>query len=164
MTKYTTSNLNISTVTKAKPKDKLYRLRDGGGLFCEVLTTGAKVWRFNYRIHGKQKTFTIGKFPDTSISEARTSRDEAKKLVSSGIDPSQQKQINKKALTENTFQKIAEVWLKHQKPEWSAEHYRRTKSYLERDVFPWLGNREAKSIEAPDIIPIITKVLQSIRE
>ncbi len=158
MSKYTTSNLKDSEVRHAKPQDKLYRLRDGGGLFCEVLKTGAKVWRYNYRINGKQKTFTIGKYPDTSLSEARTSRDEAKKLVSMGVDPSQQKQINKKALKENTFQKIAEVWLVHQKPQWSAEHYRRTKSYLERDVFPWLGNREAKAIEAPEIIAVIMKV------
>ena len=158
MTKYTTSNLNGSTVKNAKAKDKLYRLRDGGGLFCEVLTTGAKVWRYNYRINGKQKTFTIGKYPDTSLSDARTSRDEAKMLVSSGIDPSQQKQINKKALTENTFQKIAEVWLKHQKPEWSAEHYRRTESYLTRDVYPFIGDRETKSILAPELIPIIMNV------
>ena len=158
MSKYTTSNLQDSAVRHAKPQDKLYRLRDGGGLFCEVLTSGSKVWRYNYRINGKQKTFTIGKYPDTSLSEARTSRDEAKKLVSMGIDPSQQKQISKKALKENTFQKIAEVWLVHQKPQWSAEHYRRTKSYLERDVYPWLGNREAKAIEAPEIIAVIMKV------
>lgn len=158
MSKYTTSNLQDSAVRAAKPQDKLYRLRDGGGLFCEVLTSGAKVWRYNYRIHGKQKTFTIGKYPDTSLSDARTSRDDAKKLVSSGVDPSQLKQINKKTLTENTFQKIAEVWLKHQKPEWSAEHYRRTDSYLKRDVYPFIGDRETKSILAPELIPIIMKV------
>jgi len=158
MKKYTTSKLSDSEVRHAKPQAKLYRLRDGGGLFCEVLTTSAKVWRYNYRIHGKQKTFTIGNYPDTSLSEARTSKDNAKKLVSAGIDPSQQKQIKKKSLKENTFQKIAEVWLAQQKTEWSAEHYRRTKSYLERDVFPWLGDREAKTIEAPEIIPIIMRV------
>jgi hypothetical protein len=55
-----------------------------------------RVWRYAYRLQGKQKTFTIGKYPDTSLSEARTSRDNAKKLVSAGIDPSQQKQIVKR--------------------------------------------------------------------
>ena len=138
--------------------DHVNRLRDGGGLYCEVLTTGAKVWRYNYRIHGKQKTFTIGEYPDTSLSDARTSRDEAKKLVSLGVDPSQQKQIDKKAIKENTFQAIAEVWLEEQKPNWSASNYNRIKSYLNRDVFPYMGKREAKAIEAPELIPIIKRV------
>ena len=158
MKKYTTQKLSDPVIRHAKPKDKLYRLRDGGGLFCEVLTTGSKVWRYNYRLHGKQKTFTIGEYPDTSLSEARTSKDEAKKLVSAGIDPSQQKQIQKKSLQENSFQEIAKVWLAHQKSEWSEAHYKRTKSYLERDVYPWLGDRETKTIEAPEIIPVIMKV------
>jgi hypothetical protein len=50
------------------------------GLYCDVRTTGVKIWRYNYRLHGKQKTFTIGEYPDTSLSDARTSKDEAKKL------------------------------------------------------------------------------------
>lgn len=158
MKKYATQKLSDPTVRNAKPQDKIYRLRDGGGLYCEVLTTGAKVWRYNYRIHGKQKTFTIGEYPDTSLSEARTSKDNAKKLVSEGIDPSQQKQIEKSALKENNFQSIAEVWLEQQKPNWSASNYNRIKSYLERDVFPYLGKRQAKSIEAPELIPIIMRV------
>ena len=56
---YTTQKLSDPEVRHAKGQDKLYRLRDGGGLYCEVLTTGSKVWRYNYRVHGKQKTFTI---------------------------------------------------------------------------------------------------------
>lgn len=67
MKKYTTQKLSDPVIRHAKPKDKLYRLRDGGGLFCEVLTTGSKVWRYNYRLHGKQKTYTIGEYPDTSL-------------------------------------------------------------------------------------------------
>jgi hypothetical protein len=52
-----------------------------GALSLDIMPSGSKVWRYAYRIHGKQKTFTIGKYPDTSLSDARTSRDKAKMLV-----------------------------------------------------------------------------------
>ncbi len=124
-------------------------------MYCEVLTTGAKVWRYNYHIHGKQKTFTIGEYPDPAYQMPVPAEMRQKKLVSLGVeDPSQQKQIDKKAIKENTFQAIAEVWLEEQKSNWSASNYNRIISYLNRDVFPYIGKREAKAIEAPELIPI----------
>jgi integrase len=158
MTKYTINKLSPSEVRHAKPEDKLYRLRDGGGLYCDVLPTGKKVWRYNYRIHQKQKSFTIGEYPNISLSDARRRRDEAKQQVSESIDPSEQKQISKHSLKENSFEAIAKAWLEHNKNEWSEGHYQRNKSYLIRDVFPFIGNADAQKIEAPEIISIIKKV------
>lgn len=112
MSSYKTYKLTDPKCRTAKPKAKLYKLRDGGALSLDVMPSGTKAWRYSYRIHGKQKTFTIGKYPETSLSEARTSRDKAKKLVSSGVDPSQQKQIIKRQIAEDSFQGGAEVWLK----------------------------------------------------
>ena len=63
MTKYQTNKLSPVEVRHAKPTDKLYRLRDGGGLSCDILTSGKKIWRYSYRFNGKQKTFTIGEYP-----------------------------------------------------------------------------------------------------
>ena len=111
MSKYQTNKLSPSEVRHAKPQYKLYRLRDGGGLSCDVLTSGKRVWRYNYRIHGKQKTFTIGEYPTVGLSDARLERNKAKDKVKAGIDPSLQKQVNKKSLKENNFKAIAEIWL-----------------------------------------------------
>lgn len=155
---YTTNKLSDPEVRHAKPQDKLYRLRDGGGLSCDVLTTGAKVWRYNYRIHGKQKTLTIGSYPDIGLSVARSLRDNAKETVSKGVDPAQQKQLKKKYSLENNFQAIAEQWISEQKPNWSESHYSRITSYLERDAYPFIGSRDVSSIEAPELIAIILKV------
>ena len=158
MKKYTTHKLSPATVRHAKPKDKLYRLRDGGGLSCDILTTGRKVWRYAYRIHNKQKTFTIGAYPEIGLSDARIKRDEAKEKVKAGIDPSLEKQIAKVAIKENSFQAIAESWLEHKKNEWSGATHDRTKSYLVRDVYPWLGKRDISIISTSEIILVIKKI------
>jgi len=71
MKKYTTSKLSDPEIRHAKPANKIYKLADGGGLYCSVLTTGTKTWRYNYRIFGKHKTFTIGNYPEISLSDAR---------------------------------------------------------------------------------------------
>lgn len=158
MKKYSTQKLSDPEVRHAKPQDKLYRLRDGGGLYCEVLVTGAKTWRYNYRFDGKQKTFTIGSYPDVSLSEARALRDKAKNDIKNKIDPSQRKQLNKQNTLQNNFQAIAQKWMNEQKPQWSKSHYDRIKSYLTKDVFPFIGSRDVSTIEAPEIISIILKV------
>ncbi len=158
MKKYTTNKLSDPEIRHAKPKDKAYKLQDGGGLYCQVLTTGTKTWRYNYRIYGKHKTYTIGNYPDIGLSEARKKRDEAKALIQTGIDPSQQKQIQKKAITENSFQAIAESWLASQKGNWSSSHYKRASSYLKRDAFPIIGRNEISTIEAPQIIAVVKRV------
>lgn len=133
---------------------------DGGGLYCEVLPTGTKVWRYNYRMHGKHKTFTIGEYPQTSLADARKQRDDAKEKIRRGIDPSEQKQIAKAFVSERAFQAIAESWLEHKSKEWSATYSKKVSSYLNRDVFPFLGKREAQTIEAPEIITVIKRVAE----
>ena len=159
MNKYTTHKLSDPDVRHAKPREKSYKLPDGGGLYCEILSTGTKSWRYRYRIQGKEKTFTIGNYPDVGLSEARTLRDRAKAKIKTGVDPSQQKQIEKKLLKENTFQAIAEKWIDTKKPPaGSASNYKRVDAYLKRDVYPVLGNRDIATIKAPEIIPVITNV------
>ena len=99
MKKYTTHKLSDPDIRHAKAKDKNYKLQDGGGLYCHILTTGTRAWRYRYRFLSKEKTYTIGNYPEIGLSEARTKRDKAKSKVKAGIDPSQQKQAKKLALT-----------------------------------------------------------------
>jgi hypothetical protein len=75
----------------AKPKAKLYRLFDGLGLYIEIDPNGGKYWRFKYQFQKKEKRLVIGKYPETSLVEAREKRDEARKLVTANVDPSAQK-------------------------------------------------------------------------
>nr|CAA6802549.1 MAG: Integrase family protein [uncultured Thiotrichaceae bacterium] len=158
MTKYSTHKLSDPDVRHAKPKEKLYRLRDGGGLSCDVLPTGSKVWRYSYRFNTKQKTFTIGNYPGVSLSDARKQRDAAKDKVKAGIDPSLEKQTLRHTSTETSFHAIAEEWYTSNVGGWSEGYSARVYSYLKRDVYPVLGRMEISSITAPTIIMIVKTV------
>ena len=96
-------------IRQAKPKDKPYKVSDGGGLYLLINATG-KYWRLNYRFAGKQKTLAAGVYPVVSLIDARKKREEAKALLAKDIDPSVTKALNKQAIrtaAENTFQAIA---------------------------------------------------------
>lgn len=80
----------------AKPRDKNYRLFDSGGLYLDVTKSGKKVWRLKYHFHGREKLFTIGHYPALSLVAAREKRELAKQAITEGIDPSEEKQEQKK--------------------------------------------------------------------
>lgn len=82
----------------AKASDKPRKLSDGGGIFLLVNPNGAKYWRLAYRYGGKQKVFALGVFPDTRLSEVRIKREEARRLVAYGVDPSAAEQATKAAV------------------------------------------------------------------
>ena len=75
-------------VRNAKPKDKSYKLFDGGGLYLEVFPTGSRLWRMKFRqANGKKSRLSFGAYPDVSLEQARQKREEARKLKAEGIDP-----------------------------------------------------------------------------
>ena len=82
--------LTDAKIRAAKPTDKAYKLTDGAGMFLLVHPNGSRYWRLRYRILGKEKTLALGVYPEVSLSEARTKRDEARKLISEGVDPCEQ--------------------------------------------------------------------------
>ena len=82
-----TGKLTDSTIRNATPKDKPFKLFDGGGLFLLVTPTGSKLWRLKYRFHGKEKGLALGVYPAVSLADARKSRDQARRLLVSGLDP-----------------------------------------------------------------------------
>jgi len=74
-------SLTDTEIKKVKPADKPIKLTDGGGLFLLVVPAGGKWWRFNYRFDGKQKTLSMGIYPDVPLIRARERRDEARRLL-----------------------------------------------------------------------------------
>ena len=87
--------LTDAKIRAAKPTDKAYKLTDGAGMFLLVHPNGSRYWRLRYRILGKEKTLALGVYQEVSLSEARTKRDEARKLISEGVDPCEQKRAKK---------------------------------------------------------------------
>ncbi|BBS35940.1 hypothetical protein WP5S18E01_07870 [Enterobacter cloacae] len=80
--------LNARQVDAAKPREKAYKLADGAGLYLEVVPSGSRYWRMKYRFNGKEKRMAFGVYPAVSLAQVRALRDEAKKKLVEGIDPS----------------------------------------------------------------------------
>jgi hypothetical protein len=92
---------------KLIPTGKTRRLFNGGGLYLEVSPTGGLWWRLKYRIHGREKRLSLGTYPEVSLKEVRTKRDDTRKLLSLGVDPSLARKAEKAAgatRSANTFE------------------------------------------------------------
>ena len=138
--------LTDTAVRNVKAKGRPYKITDGGGLYLLVKPAG-KYWRLNYRFADKQQTLALGVYPSVSLAEARRKRDEAKALLAKGINPSIAKAIKKQTdqyAAENTFKAVALEWHVKQAATWAESTAHNIKRYLEKDIFPWLGNRVIK--------------------
>ena len=80
--------LSNTAIRALKPGPKPVKVFDQGGLFLVVSPAGGKWWRLKYRFDGKEKLLSLGTYPDTSLAMARGKRDEARRLLAGGIDPS----------------------------------------------------------------------------
>lgn len=146
----------------AKPKDKAYKLFDGGGLYLLVKPSGTRLWRLKYRYLGKEKTFSIGPYPVVSLAQARDARQDAKNLLSQNppIDPMSQKDNKRTAIrnAESTFKAVALDWFENQKGTWSEGYAQKNKRILEMNLFPYIGNDPIASIKPPDLLDCLRKV------
>lgn len=147
--------LTDAKIRVAKPDAKPYKLTDSAGLHLLVHTNGSKYWRLRYRHLGKEKTLALGLYPDVSLSEARLKRDEARKLITDGIDPCEQKRVSKAVTDTNlSFETIARQWHASNK-KWSESHSEKVLKSLESHVFPYIGLRDITTLKTPDLlIPI----------
>ena len=83
--------LTDTAIRSAKPREKPYKMGDSGGLFLLVQPSGGRLWRFKYRVDGREKKLAIGTYPDVTLAEARRKRDEARQQLAEGRDPSMEK-------------------------------------------------------------------------
>ena len=146
---------------KADAGGKDIKLSDAGGLFLLVKPNGAKYWRLSYRHLGKQKTLAVGVYPTVTLKDARDAREEAKRLLSQGIDPSahrQQTKALKLELAGNSFEAITREWLAMRTPLWSASNALKVCRSFEADLFPWLGHRPITDISAPDLLAVFRRI------
>lgn len=154
--------LTDTKVKNAKPAVKAIKLTDGFGLYLLVHPNGSKYWQLGYRFDGKQKVFSIGVYPAVSLADARQRRDEAKKLLASGIDPSAKKQADNKSVLEkrnNTraFKTVAKNWFAT-KSTWSEDYQRSVWTRLETYLFPDIGNKDVGELDTGDLLVPIKKI------
>jgi len=156
-----TNRLTDIAIRKIKPAEKLRKVTDGAGLYLEVAPSGGKLWRYAYRFGGKQKLLALGKYPDISLQEARKRHAEARERLAQGFDPSAVKQAQKAAGKErvaNSFEVVAREWFATWKTDKAESHYSKVIARLEKDVFPYIGNRPISEIKAPDVLSVLRRI------
>lgn len=150
-------------VRTAKPEAKAYKLTDGEGMVLLVHPNGSKYWRLRYRFGGKEKMLALGKYPEISLADARARRDEARKQLANGIDPSDKKKIDKIEQAETrTFKEVAIEWHATNK-KWSKDHSNRVLKTLEDYLFPSIGKCNITELKTRDLLAPIKAVEKSGR-
>lgn len=155
--------LTVLAARKAEPREKPYKLAAGGGLYLEVMPTGAKYWRWKYRYGNKEKRIALGVFPEISLARAGELRDEARAQLRNGVDPAAQRKLDKLAnhlSIENTFAAIAREWLDTKVGEWVPEHTAKIQAWLENHVSPWIGDKPVAELEAPEVLSMLRRLVK----
>jgi len=143
------------------PDKKRARMTDAGGLYLEVSPAGSKRWFQKIYRSGKETRLALGSYPTVSLTAARRARDAAKLQKAEGTDPIQAKKVGKlKAMNPagDTFKVVSLEWFEKQQSQWSEAHAVRAKRQLERDLFPWLGERRLAEIEPVELLATLRKV------
>lgn len=156
-----TNKLTDSMVKSAKPEgQKRRKLADGGGLTL-IIKPESKVWWFRYRFGGKEKTYSLGSYPEVSLKDAREGRDAARKLLQQKKDPvTHRRSEGAKNLSaaSNTFKTVAEDWLKLQKGQLQDSTIDVTRNRLTKWIYPHLGSMPITEIEPPLVLQVLRKI------
>lgn len=153
--------LTDTAIKKATASAKPYRLTDGRGLHLLVRPNGSKLWQLRYRFAGKEKTASLGQYPDVSLRTARERRDLTRSQIADGIDPVAKKRADKAASADraaSSFEAVAREWWAQWKAARSASHVQYVIRRLEANVFPVIGGRPVAEIEAPELVAIMRTV------
>jgi integrase len=148
------TEINLRAV---KPREKAYKVFDERGLYLHVFPAGGRLWRFKYRVAGREKLLALGSYPDVGLKRAREKRDEARKLVADGIDPSA-KRRSEKAAGANTFEAIGREWMELQRKRLDEKTYARNLRFLEQFLFPALGRRPITAVRAQEVLAALKRI------
>lgn len=146
---------------KPQPGMRYRKLADQGGLYLWLTTDGTRSWRYDYRLAGVRKTFTIGLYPDVSLAEAREHHSDARKLVAQGQCPVLIKRRKRQAAilgAVNTVRALGDAWYAELAPHKSESWREGTRGWLDRYIYPELGDLPAADVQAPDVLALIKRV------
>jgi integrase len=155
------TKLTDRAVKNATTGNSIKKLSDGNGLTLVVYPNGSKYWVYRYRYLDKEKTFSLGIYPEVSLAEARLRLADARKLVSSGQNPSEvRKSLKRQAIlsAENSFEAIAREWLTAKTPGLVPRHAGYIRRRMENDLLPTLGGRPIKDITAPEVLAVVRTI------
>jgi len=145
-------------IRQSKASEKVLKLTDGHGLYLEAKPNGSKLWRYRYKIAGKENLFAVGEYPSVSLQDARKARDDARELVKQGIHPSHARQstlANQLAKNANTFESVAREWLEKKVGKWSPYSLKQATNCIEQNAFPKIGRLPIRNVTAAHLLEIL---------
>ncbi|MCS3423454.1 integrase [Rahnella sp. BIGb0603] len=146
--------LTVKQIDAAKSKEKPYRLLDSNGLYLYIPPSGKKVWQLRFKLAGKEKILTVGKYPYMTLQEARDKAYEARKGLSEGVDPVKAKKD--KGVTDD-FGSIYQEWFEHKRQVWSEGYSLELSRMFADDILPYLGSKKITDIEPMQLLYVIRR-------
>lgn len=134
----------------AKPRSTDYKLTDSRGLYLLVRKNGTKLWRWNYRFEGRQKTMALGAYPDITLAVARDKHQAGRADLLNGLDPMRER--HRAPVADNSFEAVARRWLAARQAGWSDKYYGEVVRRLEDYAFARFGNLPIDAIEPPELL------------
>ena len=148
-------------ITQANPRDKEYKLSDGGGLYLLVRPNGSKLWKHKLRINGKEQKLSYGSYPLVSLKEARTRRDETKLAMNRGEDPVRRRREEKleaKFRGSNLFADIAEEFIAKREAEGLAPSTIKKSRWFLQLLTPVIGKQPIDEITPLEMLSALRKI------
>ena len=150
-------------IRRLKPEGKTYRVKDTHGLYLFVEPTGSRLWRYRYKLGGKESMCSLGKYPHVSLQEARRLRDEMRVLVKRGVSPSdarRQKQLDSLPDPVRSYRAVAQRWVAEQveHKDWRPSYLRQVVGTLEKEVFPVLGEKQFDQVSPTDFRNLLAPI------
>jgi len=149
-------------VKNARPKEKAYKLADGGGMYLEITPSGSKLWRMKFmQSSGKESRLSFGAYPEVSLTQARAARAAARQLKAADVDPGQAKRdvkLAKAAAALNSFEAIARQWLNKTAAERAESTQTKNTAWLEKNIFSEIGSMPISAIKPRDVLGALQKI------
>ncbi len=152
---------NVTCKNATSEGKKIRKLHDGEGLYLWVYADGRKYWRLRYKIHGKEKSISIGVYPKIGLKQARENSQLERGKLDQHLDPSMERRIRKqqsKEAVENSMEAVAREWYSKQLNIWVKSHAKDVLRRLEVNIFPYIGRHPINKIEAPELLNTIRTI------
>lgn len=156
--------LTALAASKAKPGPKPVRMFDGGGLYLEVMPTGARYWRMKYRHGGKEKRLAFGVYPQVTLAKAREERTRARQILADGQDPGavgRAAKLRRAISSGNTFKAVADDWLAVKAHGWTPLQHKKEQGRLKNHAYPWIGAIPVAELGVGEIRPLLDRLVKA---
>jgi len=142
------------------PREKIYKLFDGHGLYLQIAPTGGKWWRVKYRLRGREQCLSLGTFPAVALKAARQRCEELRAKPASGVDPAAERRLAKQQLRmkDESLEVIAREWYATFSRNWAPTHGDRVLRRLETYVFPWIGKIPIREVTAMNVLECLRRL------